>query len=86
MVLNIHFLIPYLGLPRWLTGFPAGAVVNNSPPKAGDAGDASSISGSRRSPGEGNGNLFQYSCLGNPMDRGAWRDTVHGVAKELGTT
>ena len=38
-------------------------------------------SGSRRSPGEGNGNPLPYSCLGNPMDRGAWRTTVHGVAK-----
>ena len=35
------------------------------------------------SSGEGNGNLLQYSCLGNPMDRGAWRATVHGVAKQL---
>ena len=43
--------------------------------------DAGSIPGSGRSPGEGNGNTFQYSSLGNPMDRGAWRATVHGVAK-----
>ena len=40
-----------------------------------------SIPGLGRSPGEGNGNLLQYSCLGNPMDRGAWWATVHGVAK-----
>ena len=40
-----------------------------------------SIPGLRKSPGEGNGNLLQYSCLGNPMDRGAWWATVHGVAK-----
>ena len=39
------------------------------------------IPGSGRSPGEGNGNLLQYSCLENPMDRGAWRAIVHGVAK-----
>jgi len=39
------------------------------------------IPGSGRSPGEGNGNPLQYSCLENPMDRGAWQDTVHGVAK-----
>ena len=45
--------------------------------------DAGSIPGSGRSPGEGNGNTFQYSSLGNPMDRGAWRATVHGVAKGL---
>ena len=45
-----------------------------------NAGDPSSISGSVRSPGEGNGNLLQYSCLENPMDRGVWWATVHGVA------
>ena len=45
-----------------------------------NAGDSGSIPGSGRSPGEGKGNLLQYSCLGNPMDRGAWWDTVHGVA------
>ena len=49
-------------------GFPGGSVVKNMPVKAGDAG---SIPGSGRYPGEGNGNPFQYSCLGNPMDRGA---------------
>ena len=48
-----------------------------------NAGDAGSIPGSGRSPGEGNGNPLQYSCLGNPMDRGAWRATDHGVAKSL---
>ena len=47
-----------------------------------NAGDLDSIPGSGRSPGEGNGNLLQYSCLGNHKDRGAWRATVHGVAKE----
>ena len=47
-----------------------------------NAGDVISISGSGRCPGEGNGNPHQYSCLENPMDRGAWQDTVHGVAKE----
>ena len=46
-----------------------------------NAGDLGSIPGSGRSPGEGNGNPLQYSCLENPMDRGAWRATVHGVAK-----
>ena len=43
--------------------------------------DAGSIPGGRRYPGEGNGNPFQYFCLGNPTDRGAWRATFHGVAK-----
>ena len=46
-----------------------------------NAGNLGSIPGLRRSPGEGNGNPFQYSCLENPMDRGAWWATVHGVAK-----
>ena len=46
-----------------------------------NAGDTGSISGSRRSPGEENGNRLQYSCLENPMGRGAWQITVHGVAK-----
>ena len=46
-----------------------------------NAGDPGSIPGSGRSPGEGNGNPFQYSCLENPIDRGDWWATVHGVAK-----
>ena len=46
-----------------------------------NAGDSGSIHGSGRYPGEGNSNPFQYSCLGNPMDRGAWGATVHGVTK-----
>ena len=58
-------------------GFPGGSVVKNPPANAGDAGDAGSIPGSRRSPGEGNGNPFQYTCL----ERGAWRATFHGVTK-----
>ena len=45
------------------------------------AGDLGSIPGSGRSPGEGNGNPLQYSCLENPMDSGAWRATVHEVAE-----
>ena len=47
-------------------------------------GDAGSIPGSGRSPGEGNDNPLQYSCLGNPMDRGAWWATVRGVTKRVG--
>ena len=61
-------------------GFPCGAVVKNLPANARDAGDLGSIPGSGRSPGEGNDNPFQYPCLGNPMDRGAWWATGHGVA------
>ena len=64
-------------------GFPNGSVVKNLPASAGHLG---LIPGSGRSLGEGNGNPLQYSCLGNSMDRGAWRATVHGVAKELDMT
>ena len=51
-----------------------------------NTGDPGSIPGSGRPPGEGNGNPLQYSCLENPMDRGAWQATVHGGHKELETT
>ena len=64
-------------------GFPHGSVLKN--PSA-NAGDASLIPESGRSPGEGNGNPLPYSCLGNPMDRGAWQAIIHGVAKESDTT
>ena len=53
-------------------------VVKNLPANARDIRDASLIPGLGRSPGEGSGNPLQYSCLGNPMDRGAWRAIVHG--------
>ena len=56
-------------------------VVKNLPAKAGDVRDAGSIPVSGRSPGEGNGNPLQYSCLENSMDRGAWQAIVHSVAK-----
>ena len=61
-----------------ITGFPGGLVVKNPPANAGGAG---LIPGWERSPGEGNGNPLQYSCLRNPMDRGARQATVHGVTK-----
>ena len=64
-------------------GFPGVLVVKNPPANTGDIG---SILGSGRSPGEGNVNPLQYSCLGNPMDRGAWWAIVHGVEKELDMT
>ena len=64
-------------------GFPGGSVIKNPPANGGDAG---SISWSGRSPGEVNGNPLQYSCLGNPMDKGGWWAAVHGVARELDTT
>ena len=57
--------------------------VKNQPASAGDVG---SVPGLGRSSGEGNGNPLQYSCLENPMDRGAWRATVHGVAVESDMT
>ena len=62
-------------------GFPCGSVVKNLPANAGDARDTGSIPGLARSPGEGNGNPLQYSCLGNSIGRGAWPATVHGVPK-----
>ena len=58
--------------------FPGGS---DSKVSAYNAGDLDSIPGSGRSPGEGNGNPLQYSCLENPMDIGAWNATVHGVAE-----
>ena len=54
---------------------------SDSKASAYNVGDLGSIPGSGRSPGEGNGNPHQYSCLENPMDRGAWLATVHGVTK-----
>ena len=59
-------------------GFPGGS---NGKESAYNARDPGSIPGSRRSPGEGNGNPLQYSCLENSMDRGAWQATVHGIAE-----
>ena len=63
--------------------FPGDSVVKNLPANAGDMG---LIPGLGRSPGRGNGNPLQYSCMGNPTDREAWRATAHGVAKELDVT
>ena len=60
--------------------------MKNSPANAGDARDMGSIPGSGRSPGERNGNPLQYSCLANPMDRGAWQAIVHGVTEESNMT
>ena len=62
-------------------GFPGGPVVKNLPSNSEDTEDMGSFPGSERSPGEGNGNPLQYSCLGNPMDRGASQATVHRIAK-----
>ena len=64
-----------------LKGFPRGSVVEESTCEAGDAGDTGSIPASGRCPGGGNGNLLQYSCWENSVDRGAWQDTAHGITK-----
>ena len=74
-VLLMHLYI-YLGLP-------GGSMVKNPPASE---GDACLIHGLGRYPGGGNGNPFQYPCLGNPMDRGAWWAILGGVNKELDTT
>ena len=66
----------YTELPRW----PA-LVGKDQPANVGDGRDAGSIPGSGRSPGEGHGTPLQYSCLENPMDRGAWWAAVHGVTQ-----
>ena len=62
-------------------GFPGGSVVKRPPANAGDTGDVGSIPRWGRSPGGGNGNPLQYSSLENPIDRGGWWATVHGVIK-----
>jgi len=72
-----------LGESNVIKAFPGGSVVKNTPASA---TDAASISGLGRCRGEGNGNLLQYSCLGNPMNRRAWWATVHGIAKESDRT
>ena len=74
---------PVLRRVVYIWGFPGGSVVKKE--SICNAGDPGSIPGSGRSPGGGNGNPLQYSCLENPLDRGAQRATVHGVA-ELDTT
>ena len=62
----------------WHLGLPGGSAVKNPPANAGDPNVIPELG---RSPGEGNGNTLQYSCLGNPIDRGAWWAAVHGVAE-----
>ena len=64
---------------RWSYGLPSGK--ESLPANVGDASNIGSILGLGRSPGVGNSNPLQYSCLENPMDRGAWGATVHRVAK-----
>ena len=73
VIWEMHAII--IGLSRWLSGKESAC----------QAGDTGSIPGSGRCPGEGNGNPLQYICWENPMDRGAWQATVHGVTKETVT-
>ena len=88
-VLNVFSIYDIFNL-QWVywditpsQGFPGGSEIKNPPANEGDLG---SIPGLGRSPGEGNGNPFQYSCLGNPVDREAWWATAHGVTKESDMT
>ena len=76
MVISSVFYILIKGPPWWLSG-------KDSTYSAGATGNLGLISGSGRSPGEGNGNPLQYSCLGNPMDRGVWWAAIHGITKSL---
>ena len=77
MGIGIFFKVqPITGLPWWLSGKEPSC----------NSGDMGVIPGSGISPGEGNGSPLQYSCLGIPMGRGAWRAVVHGVMKESDTT
>ena len=69
---------PFFGLTQGPSNFPGGL---DGKASAYNVGDPGSVPGWGRYPGERNGNPFQYSCLENPMDRGAWWATVHGVAK-----
>ena len=72
------FFFFFFFLVNIIKGFPGGSVVKNPPANAGDAG---LIPGLGKSPGGGSGNSLQYTCLGNPMDRGGWWTRVHGVTK-----
>ena len=67
-------------------GFPGGSVEKNLPANAGDTGNVGLIPGLGRSPGGGNGNPLQYSCLENSIDKETWWATVHGVTKESDIT
>ena len=78
---NLSNIINYT-LLRGLQGASQVVLMENNPPaNAGDVGDGGSIPGSGRPPGGGHGNSFQCSCLENPMDRGSWQATVHGIPK-----
>ena len=76
-VVLFGFMLNFLLVSGSIKGFPGGSVLKNLPANAGLVPQLG------RSPGGGNGNPLQYSCMGNPMDRGAWWATVHGVAQSL---
>ena len=78
---SLLFNIKYLKSYKGIEGCPSGSVVKNLPASAGDTGELGSIPGSGRSPEGGHGNLLQYSCWENPMNRGSWKMTVHDVTK-----
>jgi len=75
--LYVYFLFVASGSETTGSVYTLSESIKNLPANAGDMGSI---------PGEGNGNLLQYSCLGNPTHRGAWQATVHGVSKESDTT
>ena len=85
LIFQVLYLCVYTPSYFWQSplGFPGGSVVKNPPANERDAGDTGSIPGSGRSPGKGQGNPLQYSCLGNPMLRRAWWATLLEVAKEV---
>ena len=83
-ILEIYQMYISVGFTNQYSTFPDGSAGKNSACSAGDTGDISSITGLERSPGEENGNPLQYSCLENPMDRGAWGATY--CHKESDTT
>ena len=84
--MSMYMLLSCTNLLTKFEGFPGGSVAKDLPASAEDAKDTGLIPGSGSSPEEGNDNPFQYSCLGNPMDRGAGQATVYGVTKESDTT
>ena len=74
-------VLRYIFLYSELWASPVAQLVKKLPASSGDTADIGSVPGSGRSPGEGNGNPLQYSCLENSMDREAWLATVHGITK-----
>ena len=83
MCVYVSFMYVYIPIYIYILGFPGGSVVKNPPANAGDVGSIPELG---RPLEEGNDSPLQCSCLGSPMDRGAWKATGHGVAKELDST